>query len=277
AVCRPRRPAPSTLFNPTGAPGMATAEVPGYLVSPQAEKHRRARNWTDAEMRGLMLVWEEFFDELKQTKRNAKVYEKMASKLLEMTGERRLGEEIKIKITNMTFQYRKLKCMTDSESVPPDWPYYLAIDRILAKVPESCDGKLPDGQQPGPSTSQTEASLSPSAKSTPLYLPYNQCSYEGRFQDDGSDSSSSLLSLKFRSEERPVKKRKGQGGHLQRKKLRLLEALLEEQRRLSRALEETCREVRRALDQHSVLQAQSLQLQERMMSLLERIIAKSGV
>ncbi|XP_006074673.3 myb/SANT-like DNA-binding domain-containing protein 1 isoform X2 [Bubalus bubalis] len=224
------------------APGMATAEVPGYLVSPQAEKHRRARNWTDAEMRGLMLVWEEFFDELKQTKRNAKVYEKMASKLLEMTGERRLGEEIKIKITNMTFQYRKLKCMTDSESVPPDWPYYLAIDRILAKAPEPCDGRLPDGQQPGPSTSQTEASLSPSAKSTPLYLPYNQCSYEGRFQDDGSDSSSSLLSLKFRSEERPVKKRKGQGGHLQRKKLRLLEALLEEQRRLSRALEETCRE-----------------------------------
>lgn len=85
---------------------MAAAEVPGYLPSPQTEKHRRARNWTDAEMRGLMLVWEEFFDELKQTKRNAKVYEKMASKLLEMTGERRLGEEIKIKITNMTFQYR---------------------------------------------------------------------------------------------------------------------------------------------------------------------------
>lgn len=85
---------------------MAAAEVPGYLVSPQTEKHRRARNWTDAEMRGLMLVWEEFFEELKQTKRNAKVYEKMACKLLAMTGERRLGEEIKIKITNMTFQYR---------------------------------------------------------------------------------------------------------------------------------------------------------------------------
>ncbi|XP_046279814.1 myb/SANT-like DNA-binding domain-containing protein 1 isoform X3 [Marmota monax] len=242
----------------------------------QTEKHRRARNWTDAEMRGLMLVWEEFFEELKQTKRNAKVYEKMASKLFEMTGERRLGEEIKIKITNMTFQYRKLKCMTDSESVPPDWPYYLAIDRILAKVPESCEGKLPDGQQPGPSTSQTEASLSPSAKSTPLYLPYTQCSYEGRFEDDGSDSSSSLLSLKFRSEERPVKKRKVQSCHLQKKKLRLLEAMLEEQRRLSRAMEETCREVRRVLDQQNILQVQSLQLQERMMSLLEKIIAKSS-
>ncbi|KAG8508650.1 LOW QUALITY PROTEIN: Huntingtin [Galemys pyrenaicus] len=268
---------PLSAPSPAGASGMAAAEAPGYLASPQAEKHRRARNWTDAEMRGLMLVWEEFFDELKQTKRNAKVYEKMASKLLEMTGERRLGEEIKIKITNMTFQYRKLKCMTDSESAPPDWPYYLAIDRILAKAPESCDGKLPDSQQPGPSTSQTEASLSPSAKSAPLYLPYNQCSYEGRLQDAGSDSSSSSLSLKFRSDERPVKKRKLQSCHLRKRKLRLLEAMLEEQRRLSRAVEEACREARRVLDQQHLLQVQSLQLQERMMSLLEKIIAKSGV
>ncbi|XP_049742634.1 myb/SANT-like DNA-binding domain-containing protein 1 isoform X1 [Elephas maximus indicus] len=260
-----------------GASAMAAAEVPGYLVSPQTEKHRRARNWTDAEMRGLMLVWEECFEELKQTKRNAKVYEKMASKLFQMTGERRLGEEIKIKITNMTFQYRKLKCMTDSESVPPDWPYFLAIDRILAKVPESCDGKLPDSQQPGPSTSQTEASLSPSAKSTPLYLPYSQFSYEGRCEDDGSDSSSSLLSLKLRSEERPTKKRKARSCPFQKKKLRLLEATLEEQRRLSRAVEETCREVRRLLDQQNILQVQSLQVQERMMSLLEKMIAKSSV
>lgn len=108
---------------------MAAAEVPGYLVSPQTEKHRRARNWTDAEMRGLMLVWEEFFEELKQTKRNAKVYEKMASKLLEMTGERRLGEEIKIKITNMTFQYRwalSAACLHAPRPAPrapaPHWP-----------------------------------------------------------------------------------------------------------------------------------------------------------
>lgn len=106
----PRAGLPGTERGPWAAPqappGMAAAELPIRLASPQAEKHRRARNWTDAEMRGLLLVWEEFFDELKQTKRNARVYEKMASKLLEMTGERRLGEEIKIKITNMTFQYR---------------------------------------------------------------------------------------------------------------------------------------------------------------------------
>lgn len=79
-----------------------------------------------------------------------------------------------------------------------------------------------------------------------------------------------------RSDERPVKKRKVQSGHLQKKKLRLLEAMLEEQRRLSRAVEETCREVRRVLDQQNLLQVQSLQLQERMMSLLEKMIAKSS-
>lgn len=85
------------------------------------------------------------------------------------------------------------------------------------------------------------------------------------------------LSLSNRSEERPVKKRKMRSCHLQKKKLRLLEAMLEEQRRLSRAMEETCREVRRVLDQQNILQVQSLQLQERMMSLLEKIIAKSNV
>ncbi|MEE6462617.1 hypothetical protein FKM82_001654 [Ascaphus truei] len=253
---------------------MAAAEIPSYILSSQSEKHRRARNWTEAEMRGLMLVWEEFFDELKQTKRNAKVYERMANKLFEMTGEHRHGEEIKIKITNMTFQYRKLKCMTDVESIPPDWPYFQTIDRILSKLPEQSDGKL----QPGPSTSQTEASQSPSAKSTPLYAPYNQFAYEGSeecFEEDNSESSTSLLSYKLRSGERPVKKRKLQSCNFQKKKLKIMESMLEEQKKLSRAMEETCREVRRILDQQNIIQVQSLQLQERMMNLLEKMISKS--
>ncbi|KAM8939131.1 myb/SANT-like DNA-binding domain-containing protein 1 [Pelodytes ibericus] len=253
---------------------MAAAEIPSYVLSSQSEKHRRARNWTDAEMRGLMLVWEEFFEELKQTKRNAKVYERMANKLFEMTGEHRHGEEIKIKITNMTFQYRKLKCMTDGESVPPDWPYFKTIDRILSKLPEQSDCKL----QAGPSMSQTEASQSPSAKSTPLYLPYNQFTYEEReecFEDDNSESSTSLQSYKLRFGERAVKKRKLQGCTFQKKKLKIMENMLEEQKKLSRAMEETCREVRRVLDQQNIIQVQSLQLQERMMNLLEKMISKS--
>lgn len=86
-----------------------------------------------------------------------------------------------------------------------------------------------------------------------------------------------------RSEERPVKKRKAPGGPFRKRKLRLLEAMLEEQRRLSRAvedtsraLEDTSREVRRVLDQQHLLQVQGLQLQERMMSLLEKLVAKAS-
>ncbi|XP_063315922.1 myb/SANT-like DNA-binding domain-containing protein 1 [Pelobates fuscus] len=254
---------------------MAAAEISSYILSSQSEKHRRARNWTDAEMRGLMVVWEEYFEELKQTKRNAKVYERMANKLFEMTGENRHGEEIKIKITNMTFQYRKLKCMSDGESVHPDWPYFKTIDRILSKLPEQSDGR----QQAGPSTSQTEASQSPSAKSTPLYLPYNQFTYEEReecFEDDHSESSTSLQSYKLRTGERVVKKRKLQSFNFQKKKLKIMENMLEEQKKLSRAMEETCREVRRILDQQNIIQVQSLQLQERMMNLLEKMVSKSA-
>lgn len=55
-----------------------------------------------------------------------------------------------------------------------------------------------------------------------------------------------------------------------------MENMLEEQKRLSRAMEETCREVRRILDQQNIIQVQSLQLQERMMNLLEKMVSKSG-
>lgn len=59
---------------------------------------------------------------------------------------------------------------------------------------------------------------------------------------------------------------------LKRKKLRVLQAMLQQQKRSSRAMEETCREVRRAVHQQNLLQVQCLQLQERMMNLLEKMI-----
>lgn len=68
--------------------------------------------------------------------------------------------------------------MTDSDSVPPDWPYYLAI-----RIPGQARGPVMANcrtASSGALTSQTEASLSPSAKSTSV--PYTQCSYEGRFR-----------------------------------------------------------------------------------------------
>ncbi|KAL4641492.1 hypothetical protein GN956_G10702 [Arapaima gigas] len=87
---------------------MAAEDGLGFALLGHGEKHRRARNWTDAEMKGLVCVWEEFVAELRKAKRNAKIYEKMAKRFSELTGEHRHREEIKMKITNMTFQYRQV-------------------------------------------------------------------------------------------------------------------------------------------------------------------------
>lgn len=59
---------------------------------------------------------------------------------------------------------------------------------------------------------------------------------------------------------------------MKRKKLRVMQAMLQQQKKSSRAIEETCREVRRAMHQQNLLQVQCLQLQERMMNLLEKMI-----
>ncbi len=74
----------------------------------------------------------------------------------------------------------------------------------------------------------------------------------------------------------PYKKRRLSHVSLRRKKLRVLDAMLQEQRRISRAVEEACHEVRRVMHQQNFLQVQSLQLQERMMNLLEKMIPASS-
>lgn len=87
---------------------MTSEDCFSYSVPGSNEKHRRARNWTDSEMKALVYIWEEYVTELKKAKRNAKIYETMAKQLYELTGEQRHREEIKMKITNMTFQYRQV-------------------------------------------------------------------------------------------------------------------------------------------------------------------------
>ncbi|KAJ8383155.1 hypothetical protein SKAU_G00039330 [Synaphobranchus kaupii] len=146
---------------------MAADESYSYIVPGQNEKHRRARNWTDSEMKGLVYVWEE--------------------------------------------------------------------------APAGVHGLL---RQSGSGPEEVE----------------------------GSDSSGSLQSLESRSQPVAVKRKKVLRSSLKKKKLKVLEAMLQEQRKVSRAVEETCREVRRVMHQQNFLQVQSLQLQERMMNLLEKMI-----
>lgn len=143
---------------------MATEDGFSYLLPGHSEKHRRAPNWTDGEMKALLYVWEEHHHELKTSKRNAKVYEKMSQRFFQLTGEQRFKEEIKMKITNMSFQYRqvqrgaaaavnssrcsklkhlsfcsrrRLKSTAGESGETPDWPYYKSIEKILSKPLEN--------------------------------------------------------------------------------------------------------------------------------------------
>ncbi|CAL8241955.1 unnamed protein product [Merluccius merluccius] len=261
---------------------MATEDDFSYLLPVHSTKHRRARNWTDGEMKALLFVWEEHHNELKMSKRNAKVYERMSQRFMELTGGMRHKEEIKMKITNMSFQYRRLKCSSKEGSEAPDWPYYKAIETILSKPPEN--GRLSAFDGRGPSTSSTKSSEGLLAGAAVGggglmgFMPeYTGSSDEKEIKQEVVDSfsSDSVQSLDSSSHPGPGKRKRTADRKLvsvKRKKLRVMRAMLQEQRRLSHSMEESSREVRRALRQQNLLQIQTLQLQERMMNLLEKMV-----
>ncbi|XP_061565630.1 myb/SANT-like DNA-binding domain-containing protein 1 isoform X2 [Cololabis saira] len=251
---------------------MAADDGFSYLMPGHSEKHRRAPNWTDGEMKALLYVWEEFHNELKMSKRNAKVYEKMSQRFFQLTGEQRFKEEIKMKITNMSFQYRRLKATAGESTELPDWPYYKPIEKILTKPVENGRVTSLELQSPtaGPSTSSqsTENILSQGEDGTMGFLP----EYTG--SSDEMEIKQELDSLSSDSDNTQGSRRKHSNRRLsmKRRKLQVMQAMLQQQKRSSRAVEETCREIRRAMQQQNLLQVQCLQLQERMMNLLEKMI-----
>uniref|UniRef100_A0A1A8R2D9 Myb/SANT-like DNA-binding domain-containing protein 1 n=2 Tax=Nothobranchius TaxID=28779 RepID=A0A1A8R2D9_9TELE len=258
---------------------MAADDGFSYLMPGHSEKHRRAPNWTDGEMKALLYVWEEFHNELKTSKRNAKVYEKISQRFFQLTGEQRFKEEIKMKITNMSFQFRRLKATAVESGEPPDWPYYKPIEKILAKPLVNGRVNSLDFQSSsaGPSTSSqpTDNSLSQSEEGLMGFLPeYTGSSDEMEIKQE-LDSLSSDSDHTLGSSSHPISGRKRRSRKylsLKRKKLQVMQAVLQQQKRSTRAIEETCREVRRSLQQQNLLQVQCLQLQERMMNLLEKMI-----
>ncbi|XP_076017219.1 myb/SANT-like DNA-binding domain-containing protein 1 [Genypterus blacodes] len=258
---------------------MASEDGFSYLMPTHTEKHRRAPNWTDGEMKALLFVWEEYHNELKVSKRNAKVYEKMSQRFFQLTGDQRFKEEIKMKITNMSFQFRRLKATMAEGGETPDWPYYSAIEKIIAKPLEN--GRVTSlefqtsGAGPSTSSQSTENQPPQSEEGMMGFLPeYTGSSDEMEIKEEhDSLSSDSEHTQGSSSHAVPAKKKRYMRQlSMKRKKLRLMQSMLQQQKKVSRAMEETCREVRRAMHQQNLVQVQCLQLQERMMNLLEKMI-----
>ncbi|XP_049617805.1 myb/SANT-like DNA-binding domain-containing protein 1 isoform X1 [Syngnathus scovelli] len=270
---------------------MAAGDDFAYLIThPQGEKHRRAPNWTDGEMKALLYIWEENHNELKTSKRNAKVYERMSQRFFQLTGEQRFKEEIKMKITNMSFQYRRLKSNATESGETPDWPYYKAIEKILSKPVEVGQGNWAESQGDCRDESQASTSAGNSSQGgdNPLaqpeqevmgFLPeYTGSSDEMEIKQE-LDSWNSDSEHTQGSSSHPVssKQKTTKRQHfLKRRKLQIMQAMLRQQKRSNQAIEETCREVRRALHQQNLLQVQCMQMQERMMNLLEKMILPSS-
>ncbi|TNN67862.1 Myb/SANT-like DNA-binding domain-containing protein 1 [Liparis tanakae] len=254
---------------------MASEDGFSYLMAGHNEKHRRAPNWTDGEMKALLYVWEDHHNELKMSKRNAKVYEKMSQRFYQLTGEQRFKEEIKMKITNM-----RLKSVVYESGETPDWPYFKAIEKILSKPLDNGRVSSLESQDSaaGPSTSSqsTDNLVPPSEEGGMGFLPeYTGSSDEMEIKQELDSLSSDSETHTQGSSSHPTSARKRHANRhlsMKRKKLRLMQAMLQQQRKSSRAIEETCREVRRAMQQQNLLQVQCLQLQERMMNLLEKMI-----
>ncbi|KAM7377344.1 hypothetical protein PAMA_013909 [Pampus argenteus] len=180
----------------------------------------------------------------------------------------------------MSFQYRRLKSTVGEGSETPDWPYFKAIEKILSKPLENGRGSsLESAAGPSHSSQSTDNLVAQAEEGMVGFLPeYTGSSDEMEIKQE-LDSLSSDSEHTQGSSSHPTSARKRHSNkHLsmKRKKLRVMQAMLQQQKRSSRAIEETCREVRRAMHQQNLLQVQCLQLQERMMNLLEKMIQPSS-
>ncbi|XP_038642016.1 myb/SANT-like DNA-binding domain-containing protein 1 [Scyliorhinus canicula] len=246
-------------------------------LAAQIDKPKRSSNWTEVETSALIRIWNEYLSDLRTAKRNAKVYEKIAEEFFEATGISRDKDQIRTKVTNLTFQYRKLKATCGSVASSSYWPYYEAIHSMLAQFPGQDEISISESGLQIPSVSKSEA---PSPPPKPTSLPNVSddilISEGSSCESDLIENSSSFHSSQLRYGPPPIKKRKTSNAELHKKRIKLMESMLEEQKKISAAVEETNREVQRILDQQTLLLNQSLQLQKHMLHLLEKVVCQHG-
>ncbi|XP_067831203.1 myb/SANT-like DNA-binding domain-containing protein 1 [Heptranchias perlo] len=254
---------------------MAACNSGSSSSAAQIDKPKRSSNWTEVETRALIRIWNEYLSDLRTAKRNAKVYEKIAEEFFEATGISRDKDQIRTKVTNLTFQYRKLKATCGNGASSSYWPYYEGIHRMLSQFPGQDETSISESVSQIPSASKSEAPSPPPEQTTHLSVSDDVLLSEGSScESDLMENSSSFHSSQLRYEPQPIKKRKASNADLHKKRLRLMKSMLEEQKKISAAVEETNREVQRILDQQTLLLNQSLQLQKHMLHLLEKVVCQ---
>ncbi|XP_064475535.1 uncharacterized protein LOC135389414 [Ornithodoros turicata] len=91
--------------------------------------------WSDAMTRHLLNLWEDSLGALRSQKRNAVIYDRIASALTEgCHGATFVGKQVRMKIESLTKEYRALaRCGTGSAAIT--WPYFRKIHGFLGTLP----------------------------------------------------------------------------------------------------------------------------------------------
>ena len=100
-------------------------------------KSEKRRNWTENETNIFIQVWSDFYHRLTRGgSRHTPIYNAMAIELNNMLTNRSLtGGDVKMKIGNLTTEFRKQKKQQGCTGASPcAWPYFDSIDKLLGKI-----------------------------------------------------------------------------------------------------------------------------------------------
>nr|XP_054918483.1 myb/SANT-like DNA-binding domain-containing protein 1 [Dermacentor andersoni] len=116
----------------------------GAMATAAADPKEKA-HWTPEETFALIKIWEDHLHDLRRAKRNAKVYQLIAEKLLD-AGISKTLKETKTKIENLANKYRDINKKKGTGQGRVTWPYYWEIHKFLSALPMNNQREMVESQ-----------------------------------------------------------------------------------------------------------------------------------
>ncbi|XP_037943016.1 myb/SANT-like DNA-binding domain-containing protein 1 [Teleopsis dalmanni] len=96
---------------------------------------RRRNAWSESAERHFLEIWEERLPQLRGARRNAHIFNEMATEL-QNRGFLVTSLEVQTKVHNFTQRFRKeQQCVGVSGGAPSDWKYFHILKRFLGNLP----------------------------------------------------------------------------------------------------------------------------------------------
>ncbi|KAH8026998.1 hypothetical protein HPB51_001313 [Rhipicephalus microplus] len=99
-----------------------------------APRKRQRLQWSEADTWSLIRLWEDNLHSLRAQTHNGEVYASIAAALTS-AGVSRTKDQVHTKIENLTHTYRKCLKEKTTGSSPPNWPFFVKIQKFLGSLP----------------------------------------------------------------------------------------------------------------------------------------------